>query len=161
MNAKETGNFQKPGISQHGKFPNGIPMTAKETGEKLLRQVADWDVPGNILYQAFHKPKSTDTDSAVLGARRKPESPPGPPALRPPSPGVPGARGGHRGIGRSDYPPSNVSTDVPIQDPGVGPGTVWDGTSQHPVQEVLTCRSSRHRNNVVKFQAGSSGMENT
>ena len=138
-------------------------MNAKETGEKLLRQVADWDVPGNILYQAFHKPKSTATDSAVP-ARRKPESPPGPPAHRPPSPGVPGVRGGHRGIGRSDYPPSNVSTDVPLQDPGVGPGTVLHGTSQHPVQEVgvpLTRRSSRHRNNVVKFQAGSSGMEHT
>ena len=160
MNAKESGNFQKPGISQQGKFPNGIPMTAKETGETLLRQVADWDVPGNILYQAFHKPRSTDADSAVLGARRKPESPPGPPAPRLPSPGVPGASGGHRS-GRSDFPHSNVSTDVPIQDPPVGPDTVWDGTSQHPVQEVLTRRSSRHRNNVVKFQAGSSGMENT
>ena len=74
---------------------------------------------------------------------------------------MPGVRGGHRGIGRSDYPPSNVSTDVLLQDPGGGPGTVLHGTSQHPVQEVLTRRSSRHRNNVVKFQAGSSGMENT
>ena len=160
MNAKESGNFQKPGISQQGKFPKGIPMTAEETGENLLRQVADWDVPGNILYQAFHKPRSTDADSAVLGARRKPEGPPGPPAPRLPSPGVQGASGGHRS-GRSDFPQSNVSTDVPIQDPPVGPDTVWDGASQHPVQEVLSRRSSRHRNNVVKFQAGSSGMENT
>jgi len=159
VNAKESGNFQKPGISQHGKIPLRIPMTAEETGENLLRQVADWDVPGNILYQAFHKPSSIDADSAVLGARRKPEGPPAP-APRLPSPGVLGASGGHRG-GRSDFTQSNVSTDVPIQDPPVGPDTLCDGASQHPAQEVLSRHSSRHRNAVVKFQAGSSGMENT
>ena len=138
-------------------------MSGEETCGKLLRRVADWDVPGNIRYEAFHKPKTTATDSAVP-ARRKPGSPPGPPTHRPPSPEVPGVRGGHRGVGRSDYPPPVVSTDVPLQDPGVGPDTVWQGTSLHPVQEVgvpLTRRSSRHRSNVVKFQAGSSGMEHT
>ena len=121
--------------------------------------MADWDIPGNILYQAFHKPSSTDADSAVLGARRKPGGPLAP-APRLPSPGVLGASGGHRS-GRSDFIQSNVSTDVPIQDPPVGPDTVCDGASQHPAQEVLSRRSSRHRNTVVKFQAGSSGMENT
>ena len=64
------------------------------------------------------------------------------------------------------YPPPVVSADVPLQDPGVGPVTVLQGTdpSLHPVQEVgvpLTRRSSRNRSNVVKFQAGSSGMEHT
>ena len=71
-----------------------------------------------------------------------------------------GASGGHRGD-RSDVPQSHVSTDVSVQDPPVRPDTVWDGASQHPDQEVLSRCSSRHRHQVVKFQAGSSGMENT
>jgi hypothetical protein len=71
-----------------------------------------------------------------------------------------GASGGH-GSDRSDFTQSHVSTDVPIQDPPVRPDTVWDEASQHPDQEVLSRRSCRHRNQVVKFQAGSGGMENT
>ena len=157
--AKESGGFQRPGASQHGNFPLRGPLTADEACENHMRFVADWDIPGNILYQAFHKPKSTDADSAVLGARRKQAGPPAP-ALRHPSPGVLGASGGHRGD-RSDVTQSHVSTDVPVQDPPVRPDTVWDGASQHPDQEVLSRRSSRHRHQVVKFQAGSSGMENT
>ena len=84
-NVSQPGNFQNTGITQHGKGPSGIPMSAEETCGKLLRRVADWDVPGNILFEAFHKPKSKATDSADP-ARRKPGSPPGPPAPQPPSP---------------------------------------------------------------------------
>ena len=76
-----------------------------------------------------------------------------------------GGRGGSRFAGRSDYTPV-VGTDVTSQDHGLGPETVLQGTgpSLQPVQEVglpLTRRSSRQRSNVVKFQAGSSGMEHT
>jgi hypothetical protein len=154
---KESGSFQRPG-GQHGNIPLRGPLTADETCDNLLRQVADWNIPGNILYQAFHKPQSTDADSAVLGARRKQAGIPAP-APRHPSPGVLGASGGHTGD-RSDVTQSHVSTDVPVQDPPVRTDTVGDGASQ-PDQEVLSRRSSRHRRHVVKFQAGSGGMEST
>jgi hypothetical protein len=154
---KESGSFQRPG-GQHGNIPLKGPLTADKTCDSLLRQVADWDIPGNILYEAFHKPKNSEADSTVLGARRKQAAIPAP-APRHHSPGGLGASGGHTGD-RSDVTQSHVSADVSVQDTPVRSDTVGDRASQ-PDQEVLSRRSSRHRRHVVKFQAGSSGMEST
>ena len=141
-------------------------MSADETCGKLMRRVADWDIPGNILYEAFHKSPSKSTHSDDPG-RRKPESPPAPPAIQPSTEASAGGRGGSRLAGsRSDRTPvlgTDVITQI-TQDHGLGAGSVLQGSDPglQPVHEVgppLVRRSSRQRSNVVPFQAGSSGME--
>ena len=140
-------------------------MSAEEACGELMRKVADCDVPGNILYEAFHNSPNKSAHS-VDPRRRKPvESPPAPPALQPRIEVSAGGRGGSRFSGRSDYTPV-VSTDVTSQDHGLGPESVLQGSgpSLQPVHEVglpIVRWSSRQRSNVVPFQAGSSGMEHT
>ena len=152
---------------QHGKFPSRVSMSADEACGKIMRGVADWDIPGNILYEAFHNSPSKSTHSDDPG-RRKPESPPAPPAIQPSPEVSAGGRGGPRQAGRLDRAPvlgTDVITQI-TQDHGLGAGLMVPEPALRlrPVQEVglpLTRQSSRQRSNVVKFQAGSSGMEHT
>ena len=143
-------------------------MSADETCGKLMRRVADWDIPGNILYEAFHRTPSKSTHSDDTG-RRKPGSPPAPPVIQPSTETAAGGRGGSRVAGsRSDCAPvlgTEVITQI-TQDHGLGASLMVpeSALSPQPVHEVgppLIRRSSRLKSDVVKFQAGSSGMEHT
>ena len=164
-NVGQLGKLPSTDVGQHGKFPSRVSMSAEEACGKLMRRVADWDVPGNILYEAFHNSPSKSTHSDDPG-RRKPESPPAPPALQPSTEVSAGGRGGSRLAGRSDRTPvlgTDVITQI-TQDHGLGAGLVLQESdpSLQPVHEVgppLVRRSSRQRSNMVPFQAGSSGME--
>ena len=164
----QPGKLPSTVVGQHGKFPSRVSMSAEETCGKLMRRVADWDIPGNILYEAFHKSPSKSTHSDDPGGR-KPESPPAPPAIQPSTEASAGGRGGSRLAGsRSDRTPvlgTDVITQI-TQDHGLGAGLMVpeSALSLEPVHEVgppLIRRSSRQKSDVVKFQAGSSGMEHT
>ena len=141
-------------------------MSADETCGKLMRRVADWDIPGNILYEAFHGNPSKSTHSDDTG-RRKSGSPPAPPVIQPSTETAAGGRGGSRVAGsRSDCAPvlgTEVITQI-TQDHGLGVGLALPESDPclQPVHEVgppLIRRSSRQKANIVPFQAGSSGME--
>ena len=159
----QPGKVQSTNEGQQGKFP---PMSADEACGKIMRRVADWDIPGNILYEAFHGSPNKSTHSDDPG-RRKPGSPPAPPVIQPSTEAAAGGSGGLRVAGsRSDCAPvlgTEVITQI-TQDRGLGASLmVPESTlSPQPVYEVgppLIRRSSRHKSDVVKFQAGSSGME--
>ena len=45
----QPGKVQSTNDGQHGKFPSGVSMSADEACGKIMRRVADWDIPGNIL----------------------------------------------------------------------------------------------------------------
>ena len=168
QNSQITDNVGQPGklpstdVGQHGKFPSRVSMSAEEACGKLMRKVADWDVPGNILYEAFHNSPSKSTHSDDPG-RRKPESPP---AIQPSTEVYAGGRGGSRLADRSDRTPvlgTDVITQI-TQDHGLGVGLALPESDPclQPVHEVgppLIRRSSRQKANIVPFQAGSSGME--
>ena len=138
----------------------------EEVCEKVMRKVADWNIPGYILYEAFHKSPPKATHSADPGEKRKPvESLPAPPGQA--STEVPaGARGDSGSLIRSGHSPllgGNVST----QDHGLEVGSLPQvhkdpGPGLQLVNEVgpqLVRRSTRQKSNVVPFQAGQSGME--
>ena len=149
-------------VGQHGKLPGKVSMSAEEACGKLMRKVADWDIPGNILYEAFHNSPPKATHSVDPGKRKPVESLPAP--LGQPSTEVSaGGRGGSRSAGRSGHSPV-LGGDVTTQDHGLGVGSVLQESDPglQLVNEVgpqLVRRSSRQRSNVVPFQAGQSGME--
>jgi hypothetical protein len=157
------GKLPSSDVGQHGKLPSKVSMSAEEACGKLMRRVADWDVPGNILYEAFHNSPNKSTHSVDPGRRKAVESPPAPPALQPSTEVSAGGRGGSRLAGRSGRTPV-LGSDVTTQDHGLGAGSVLQESDPglQLVNEVgpqLVRRSSWQRSNVVPFQAGSSGME--
>ena len=136
-------------------------MSAEEACGKLMRKVADWDVPGNILYEAFHKPKASH--SVDSGKRKPVEGLPAQSQSQPSTEVSAGGRGGSRSAGRSGHSPV-LGGDVYTQDHGLGVGSVLQESDPglQLVNEVgpqLVRRSTRQRSNVVPFQAGQSGME--
>ena len=148
--------------SQHGKLPGKDSMSADEACGKIMRKVADWNIPGNILYEAFHNSPPKATHSADPGKRKPVESLPDP--LGQPSTEVSaGARGDSRSVIRSGHSPV-LGGNVTTQDHGLGVGSVLQDPDPglQLVNEVgpqLVRRSTRQRSNVVPFQAGQSGME--
>ena len=161
-NVGQHGKLPSKDVGQHGKLPGKVSMSADEACGKLMRKVADWDIPGNILYEAFHNSPPKATHSVDPGKRKPVESLPAP--LGQPSTEVSaGGRGGLRSAGRSGHSPV-LGGDVSTQDHGLGVGSVLQESDPglQLVNEVgpqLVRRSTRQRSNMVPFQAGQSGME--
>ena len=134
-----------------------------------MRQVADWDIPGNILYEAFHKSPAKVPNSADVGER-------GEPVEGLPVPGPSSPRGQLAGA-RSDSGSHNRSGSITLRDSNVSNGVMQDyGLVTRPspqanketapgpelVKEVgpqIVRKSVRQRAQVIPFQAGQSGME--
>ena len=173
------------GSSQTGKVPRQITMNpASQTGnimkpaskavheevcERTMRQVADWDIPGNILYEAFHKSPAKVPNSADVGER-------GEPVEGLPVPGPSSPRGQPAGA-RSDSGSHNRSGSITLRDSNGSNGVMQDyGLVTRPspqvnketapgpqlVKEVgpqIVRQSVRQKAQVIPFQAGQSGME--
>ena len=166
-------NSMKP-VTQTGAVPKQNVMKPagraihEDVGEGLLRQVADWDIPGNILYEAFHKSPAKVPNSADVGER-------GEPGLGLPVPGHSSPReqpagvrsdSGHNRSGSITLQDGNGSNEV-MQDYGlvtrtsrqVDRGTVSGPQSVKEVGPQSVRKSVRQKAHVIPFQAGDSGME--
>ena len=147
----------------------------EETCEKLMRQVADWDIPGNIVHQAFHKPPALSLHAADSGGSNvraggsQPVSDRGQPA----GAGVVLESQDRSGSRRA----SQLDNDV-VQEYGqlTGPSPHQDGQLREPsphlsngappglekaveVGQPDVRRSSRQRSHILPYQAGTGGME--
>ena len=167
-------NSMKP-ASQTGAVPKQNVMKPasrafhKEVCERTLRQVADWDIPGNILYEAFHKSPAKVPNSADVGERGEPVEGlpvPGPSSPRGQPAGVRSDSGSHNRSGSITLRDSNGSNGV-MQDYGLvtRPSPQVDKeTAPGPqlVKEVgpqIVRKSVRQKAQVIPFQAGQSGMD--
>ena len=171
---------QDEGPSQVGKVPrqgNMKPASQalhEETCEKLMRQVSDWNIPGNILHQVFHEPPPLSHYADSGGSN--------------------GGAGGSRPVSAREQPAgagvvlesqdrsvhrsaSQINTDV-VQEYGqlTRPSPHRDGHLREPsphlnngappgLEKVVEVglpdvrRSVRQRFNILPYQAGSGGME--
>ena len=167
-------NSMKP-ASQTGAIPKQNVMKPasralhEEVCERTMRQVADWDIPGNILYEAFHKSPAKVPNSADVGER-------GEPVEGLPVPGPSSPRGQPAGA-RSDSGSHNRSGSITLRDSNGSNGVMQDyGLVTRPspqvnketapgpqlVKEVgpqIVRQSVRQKAQVIPFQAGQSGME--
>jgi len=128
-----------------------------------MRQVADWDTPGNILYSAFHKPPALALHSADAGESREPVGGAG---LASPREQPAGARGDSEGLDRSGRITLRDSNDL-VQDyglvtrtsPHVSKGAAPSPESTIEVGPQNVRRSVRQKAQVIPFQAGQGGLE--
>ena len=173
---------QNEGSSQVGKVPRqnsmkpAIQALHEETCGNLLRQVADWDIPGNILHQAFHKPPalSLHADSGGRKGRAggsRPVSDRGQPA----GAGVVLESQDRLETRSASQLDNNVVQEYrQLTEPSPHPDGVLGEPSPHKnygappglekaveVGQPDVRRSGRQRSNVVPYQAGSAGLEGT
>ena len=169
------------GPSQVGNVPRQNSMKPasqafhEETCEKLMRQVADWDIPGNIVHQAFHKPPALSLHAADSGGSNvraggsRPVSDRGQPA---------GAGVVLESQDRLENRSASQIDNLVVQEYGqlTGPSPHQDGQLREPsphqsngappsLEQAVEVglpevrRSSRQRSNILPYQAGSGGME--
>ena len=143
--------------------------------KRYVRQIADWDIPGNSLYQAFHKPPALSLHAADAGESSGRAGGAGPVSDRaqPAGAGVV-LESQDRSESRSA---SQIVNDV-VQEYGqlTGPSPHQDGQLREPsphqsngaplsleqaveVGQPDVRRSSRQRSNILPYQAGTGGME--
>ena len=166
------------GSSQTGKAPRQITMKpASQTGnimkpaskavheevcERTMRQVADWDTPGNILYSAFHKPPALGLHSADAGESREPVGGAG---LASPREQPAGARGDSEGQDRSGRTTFRDSNDL-VQEyglvtrtsPHVSKGAAPSPESTIEVGPQNVRRSVRQKAQVIFFSGRTGGF---
>ena len=134
------------------------------TVEKLMRQVADWDYPGNIVRQAFHKPPALSPHAADSGGSNVRAGGGQPVSVR----GQPAGAGvvlesQDRLENRSASQIDNlvVQVDGQLREPSPHQSNGAPPSLEQAVEVGLpeVRRSSRQRSNISPYQAGTGGME--
>ena len=156
--------------SQTGMKPNEGPSQAfyEDVCDNIMKQVADWDYPGNVVRQAFHKPPAPAlvphvADSGQSCGRAGAGQPD-----QPASPRVQPAGAGavlevqDRLASRSASQGNNLVVQDSVGGQLVEPSPNLSGPSPRAIvevgpQEIRT--SGRQRSQIYAYQAGAGGME--
>ena len=156
--------------SQTGMKPNEGPSQAfyEDVCDNIMKQVADWDYPGNVVKQAFHKPPAPAlvphvADSGQSCGRAGAGQPD-----QPASPRVQHAGAGavlevqDRLASRSASQGNNLVVQDSVGGQLVEPSPNLSGPSPRAIvevgpQEIRT--SGRQRSQIYAYQAGAGGME--
>ena len=146
----------------------------EETHEGLLRQVADWDIPGNIFFHVFHKPPALGLHSDDAGESRERVGGAGPASPREQPAGAGVGLGDQDRSGKSSLREINdvvqeygqVTRPSPHQhghltEPSthLSKGAATGPETTVEVGQPDVRRSVRQRAQIIPYQAGHNGIE--